>query len=531
LIRNKDFLWWRDGIIYQIYPRSFYDTTGSGIGDLRGIIEKLDYLEELGIDAIWLSPINPSPDIDFGYDVSDYLSIDPKFGSMGDFDELVKKAEGKGIRIIIDLVLNHTSGLHEWFLESRRSKNNPKRDWYIWRDGKENDHPPNNWISIIGGSAWEWDETTGQYYLHMYYKEQPDLNWRNPEVRRHLLNVFRFWLDKGVKGFRLDVFNLYFKDEEFRNNPVRPFHLRPDQRQALKYNCDQPEMMDVLADIRRILDQYDDVYAIGETLLSAPEKAAKYCGEHALHQTFLFNFLECPWNVECFSHVVNSWESALGSENLPSYVLSNHDVIRSASRYGQEKNDERLKVAAAMLLTLRGTPFLYYGEEIGMREIKLKRSQILDPVGLRFWPFYKGRDACRAPMQWNHEENAGFTSGMPWLPLHQDWRERNVDSQWNQHNSLFNFYKKMISLRRSEEILVRGDMHFLHDVPKKVMAYERNFLDKTARIYLNFSDKPQVIGQPKEASYKVFSSKRECCPDEICNTLLPNEVLIIFSTG
>lgn len=528
---DKDFIWWRDGIIYQIYPRSFYDTTGSGIGDLRGIIEKLDYLEDLGIDAIWLSPINPSPDRDFGYDVSDYLSIDPRFGSMGDFDELVKKAEGKGIRIIMDLVLNHTSDLHEWFLESRRSRNNPKRDWYIWRDGKGNGRPPNNWLSAFGGSAWEWDERTGQYYLHMFYKEQPDLNWRNPDVRRHLLNVFRFWLGKGVKGFRLDVFNLYFKDEEFRDNPVRPFHLRPDQRQALKYNCDQPEMMDVLADIRRILDQYDDVYAIGETLLSAPEKAAKYCGEHALHQTFLFNFLECPWNAECFSLVVKSWESTLGRENWPNYVLNNHDVKRSASRYGQGEDDERLKVAAAMLLTLRGTPFLYYGEEIGLRDVKLKRSQILDPVGLRFWPFYKGRDGCRAPMQWTSEANAGFTSGEPWLPLHQDWRERNVERQRDQPDSLFNFYKLMIDLRRSEEVLIKGDIHFLRDLPKNVIAYERRFLDKKARIYLNFSDKLQGIGIPKEAIQKVISSKGTRCAEKTLNTLLPNEALVVFFMG
>lgn len=265
MIRNKDFLWWRDGIIYQIYPRSFYDTTGSGIGDLRGIIEKLDYLEDLGIDAIWLSPINPSPDIDFGYDVSDYLSIDPKFGTMQDFDELVERSRQKGIRIVMDLVLNHTSDLHPWFQESRSSQDHPKRDWYIWRDGKGNSRPPNNWISIIGGSAWEWDETSGQYYLHMYYKEQPDLNWRNPKVRQRLLDVFRFWLDKGVKGFRLDVFNLYFKDDMFRDNPVRPFHLRPDQRQELKYNCDQPEMMDILADIRRILNQYRRLHDWGNT--------------------------------------------------------------------------------------------------------------------------------------------------------------------------------------------------------------------------------------------------------------------------
>lgn len=527
---EKDFLWWRDGIIYQIYPRSFYDTTGSGIGDLNGITKKLDYLEDLGIDAIWLSPINPSPDRDFGYDVSDYLSIDPKFGSMEDFDELVRKANARGIRIIMDLVLNHTSDQHPWFKQSRESRDNPRRDWYIWRNGKEKGRPPNNWLSVFGGSAWEWDATTGQYYLHMFYKEQPDLNWRNPEVRRELLDVFRFWLDKGVKGFRLDVFNLYFKDEEFQDNPVRPLHIRPDQRQVLTYNCDLPEMKDILADIRVILDQYEDAYAVGETFLSTPEKAAGYCGSNSLHQAFLFEFLDCSWNAGCFTRAVKYWESALGRKKWPNYVLNNHDVKRSASRYRQGNDDDRLKVAAAMLLTLRGTPFLYYGEEIGMREVKLKRSQILDPVGLRFWPFYKGRDGCRSPMQWNQEENSGFTTGESWLPLHADWRERNVDNQRNQPDSLYNFYKQLIALRRSEEVLVRGDIHFLHGATKNVMAYERRFLDEKAWIYFNFSDTLQGIEMTKDPIRRVFSSKRESGISETFKTLLPNEVLVLFSS-
>jgi alpha-glucosidase len=428
----------------------------------------------------------------------------------------------------MDLVLNHTSDRHAWFMESRESRDNPKRDWYIWRDGKDKGRPPNNWLSVFGGSAWEWDETTRQYYLHMFYKEQPDLNWRNPEVRSQLLDVFRFWLDKGVKGFRLDVFNLYFKDEEFRDNPVRPFHVRPDQRQELKYNCDLLEMKDVLTEICKVLDQYDDAYAIGETFLGTPAKASSYCGEHALHQAFLFDFLECSWNARCFPNVVKSWESALGREDWPNYVLNNHDVKRSASRYGQGEDDERLKVAAAMLLTMRGTPFLYYGEEIGMREAKLKRTQILDPVGLRFWPFYKGRDGCRTPMQWNREVNAGFTSGDPWLPLHPNWQKRNVESQAKDYVSLLNFYKKLIALRRSEEVLVKGDIHFLQDVPKKVMAYERRFSDQKARIYLNFSDKLQAIGMPKGTTQKVFSSQRASCAGETLNTLLPKEALIVF---
>lgn len=526
---EDNFLWWRDGIIYQIYPRSFYDSTGSGIGDLRGIMQRLDYLEELGIDAIWLSPINPSPDRDFGYDVSDYLSIDPKFGRIEDFEELVKQAGIKGIHIVMDLVLNHTSDQHPWFQESRSSRENPKRDWYIWKEGKRKGQPPNNWLSVFGGSAWKWDENTGQYYLHMFYPEQPDLNWRNPEVRKHLLEVFRFWLEKGVKGFRLDVFNLYFKDDKFRDNPVRPFHVRPDQRQAMKYNSDLPEMMDVLADIRAILDQYESAYAVGETFLSTPEKTAGYCGEHALHQAFLFDFLECPWNAQRFSRVVEQWEEAIGMDRWPNYVLNNHDVKRSASRYGQGENDERLKIAAAMLLTLRGTPFLYYGEEIGMREVKLKKSQILDPVGLRFWPFYQGRDGCRTPMQWDLTANAGFTSGRTWLPLHPDWQERNVEKQVKDSGSLLNFYKELIALRRAEEVLVKGEIHLLYDAPRNVLAYERVYLNKKAWIYLNFSDKPQWIGIPDATIRKVFSSQRGNHDEGTHDSLLPNEALIVFS--
>ncbi|MBM3138205.1 MAG: alpha-glucosidase, partial [Chloroflexi bacterium] len=484
----------------------------------------------LGIDAIWLSPINPSPDRDFGYDVSDYLSIDPKFGSMDDFDELIQQTERKGIRIVMDLVLNHTSDQHPWFQESRSSRENPKRDWYIWRDGKGIGRSPNNWISIIGGSAWEWDEAMGQYYLHMYYKGQPDLNWRNPEVRENLLDVFRFWLGKGVKGFRLDVFNLYFKDEEFHDNPVRPFHLRPDQQQALKFNCDQPELKDTLAEIRKILDQYNDAYAIGETLLSNPGKAAGYCGENALHQAFLFDFLECPWNAHRFSSVFDQWEKSLGRDRWPNYVLNNHDVKRSASRYGQGEDDDRLKVAAAMLLTLRGTPFMYYGEEIGMREVTLKRSQILDPVGLRFWPFYKGRDGCRTPMQWNSIENAGFSIGQPWLPLHPDWRERNVENQTKDPGSLLNFYKELIVLRRSEEVLVKGEIRLLQDVPNNVLAYERVYLTKKARIYLNFCQTPQEVNFAKEEILKGFSNKRKEFHFQNTISLFPDEALILFSS-
>ncbi len=284
-------LWWRDGVIYQIYPRSFLDTTHNGLGDLNGICSRLEYLSELGVDAIWLSPVYPSPDADFGYDVSDYTAIDPRFGDMQDFDNMVAEAHSRGIRIVMDLVLNHTSEQHSWFLESRSSRDNPKRDWYLWRDPAPGKKLPNNWRSVFGGTGWEWDEHTGQYYFHTFAKEQPDVNWHNPEVRQAMLDVFRFWLERGVDGFRLDVFNAYFKHAEFRNNPTK-LGVMPYDHQRHHYDIDQPEMFPLLAELRKLLDSYPERYAVGETFLASPKVAARYCGPNLLHATFDFRFSE-----------------------------------------------------------------------------------------------------------------------------------------------------------------------------------------------------------------------------------------------
>jgi len=488
-----DFLWWRDGVIYQIYPRSFADSSGSGIGDLKGITEHLEYLKNLGVNGIWLSPINPSPDVDFGYDVSDYCAIDPKFGSMADFDRLIKEAGDLGIKVILDLVLNHSSDRHPWFEASRSSRENPYRDWYLWRDPNDKGGLPNNWQSIFGGKGWEWDEHTRQFYFHMFYKEQPDFNWRNPNVRQALLDVFRFWLDKGVKGFRLDVFNAYFKEAQFRSNPVKMFGIRPFERQIHKYDSDQPELMGVLADIRNLLDKYPQTYVVGETFLSTPQKAATYCGDGILHAAFNFKFLENPWNPARFTQIIQEWENALGDQKWPNYVLNNHDIQRSATRYGQEEDDERLKVAAAMLLTLRGTPFIYYGEEIGMRDIRVKRADIQDPIGKRYWPFFKGRDGCRAPMQWDASLNAGFSKGKPWLPLHPDYRERNVQAQLRDKDSLLNFYKRLLALRRQHPVLTRGSFNPIQNMPTGVMVYERCYEGSIALMLLNFHDSSKTV--------------------------------------
>ncbi len=478
--------WWKNGIIYQIYPRSFQDSGNDGIGDIPGITDRLAYLADLGIDAIWLSPIYPSPDVDFGYDVSDYCDIDPKFGRMEDFERLVENAHRYNIRIILDLVLNHSSDQHPWFVQSRSSRNNAFRDWYLWRDPNSKGGPPNNWQSVFGGPGWEWDEPTGQYYFHMFYKQQPDLNWRNPAVREALLNVFRFWCEKGVDGFRLDVFNAYFKHAEFPNNPSK-IGLRGFDRQEHIYDVDQPELIPLLQDIRKILDAYPQRYAVGETFLGSAGRAEKYCQPGLLHATFNFDLAHARWNAAKMKKAVLGWENSLPRESWPTQVLNNHDVKRSATRFSRDENDDRLKMAALMLLTLRGTPYLYYGEEIGMRDIPISRKQILDPIGKRFWPFYIGRDGCRSPMQWDADDNAGFSQTQPWLPVHQNYPQRNVEKQQQDAGSLLNFYKAVIRLRRDQPALQCGDFRALELAEKDVFAYLRRRGDEALLVVLNFS--------------------------------------------
>lgn len=478
-------LWWRDGIIYQIYPRSFADGNGDGIGDLIGITGKLDYLADLGIDAIWLSPIYPSPDVDFGYDVSNYRDIDPKYGTMADFDRLVVEAHKRKIHIVMDMVLNHTSDQHPWFLQSRSSKDNPYRDWYIWRDGKKPGKSPNNWQAVFGGKAWEYDQATDQYYYHMFCPQQPDLNWRNPAVRQEIMNTFRFWLGKGVDGFRLDVFNEYFKDAQFRDNPFK-FGIRPFDWQQHKFDYDQPEVMDVVAEIRSILDAYPDRYVVGETFLPTPETAVKYVGNGKFHAAFDFRLLASKWDAARYLSIIQYWDGLHTGDMWPNYVLDNHDNPRSATRFGRGEDDERMKVAAALQLTLRGTPYLYYGEEIGMRDIHLKRSEIMDPIGKRYWPFHKGRDGCRSPMQWSGEQNAGFSNAKPWLKVNPDYLLRNVELQKADPRSLLNFYRELIRIRRGSSALCRGMFQVLTFDPRRLIAYLRQDMDETVLVVLNF---------------------------------------------
>jgi alpha-glucosidase len=499
-----DFLWWRDGVIYQIYPRSFMDTNGDGLGDLPGIIVRLDYLQELGVDAIWLSPFYPSPDKDFGYDISDYTAVDRRFGTLDDFDRLVEAAHRRGMRVVLDMVLNHTSDQHPWFQESRRSRADPRRDWYIWRD------QPNNWQAVFGGPAWQLDRLTGQYYLHLFTTEQPDVNWRNPQVRQALLDVFRFWLERGVDGFRLDVFNAFFKHPDLLDNPTRP-GLVGFQRQRHLYDIDQPEMMPLLNELRSLLDAYPERYAVGETFLATPEKTVSYCGPDKLHAAFSFDFsasyLRFPWGAPFVKEKITAREKIFDAAGVwPTTVMSNHDLKRAASRYGKGEADEQAFIAMTLLLTLRGTPFLYYGEEIGMRDISLKRSEILDPPGKKFWPFFKGRDGCRAPMQWDASPNAGFSSAQPWLPVHPDYLQRNVEVQRQDPASLFNFTKKLLALRKALPALRGGSLAFLEGTPGDVLAYLRQTPDQSVLVAVNFKKSPASFQLPGGSWELVIAS-------------------------
>lgn len=510
--------WWKRAVFYQIYPRSFKDSNGDGIGDLAGIIEKLDYLNDgtpgsLGIDAIWFSPFFKSPEYDFGYDVADYCNIDPRFGTLADFDRLVAEAHRRGIRVMLDLVVNHSSHEHPWFKESRSSRDNPKRDWYIWRDGVgPRRRPPNNWRNNFFGPAWSWDEATEQYYLHSFLPQQPDLNWFNPEVRRAVDDVVRFWLERGADGFRLDVAHIYCKDEQLRSNPPFYRRMKVDQRmpygdrsllmnlfnllglpefQVKQYNQHHPETHRVLKEFRKTLDEYPEKTSIGEILSEDPQVVASYygSGNDELHMNFYFDMTQCRWKADAFRGCVERWERLLPAEAWPAYTFSNHDIVRAISRYGGEENSgARARLLVMLLLTLRGTAFIYYGEEIGMKEARLPRRLLLDPVGKKWYPFHRGRDGCRTPMQWDGGPVAGFTSGKPWLPVGPEAEQRNVAAQEKDPDSLLNFYRRMIWLRKEQPALLAGSYRsVVEGVPGDCYLYLRESEEQQLLVALNFS--------------------------------------------
>jgi alpha-glucosidase len=455
-MNNSDEFWWRHGIFYQIYPRSFQDSNADGVGDIKGIIDRLPYLQALGVDAIWLSPIFPSPMADFGYDIADYTGIDPLFGSMEDFDALVKAAHAAGLKVILDLVPNHTSDRHRWFIESRRSRDDPKRDWYIWREPAADGGPPNNWLSEFGGSAWEYDAATGQYYYHAFLAQQPDLNWRNPAVRHAIYDVMRFWLGKGVDGFRVDVIWHLIKDGEFRDNPPNPNFRegRPPREKILPLQTtDQAEVHDVIAEMRRVVEEFDSRVLIGEIYLPL-ERLVAYYGRDlsGAHLPFNFALLSAPWNARAIEKIILEYERVLPAGAWPNWVLGNHDRPRVASRVGQDQ----ARVAAMLLLSLRGTPTLYYGDEIGMHQVAIAPDQVRDPFEKNVPGIGVGRDGCRTPMQWNATPNAGFSTSTPWLPLADDFVHENAVNLEADSRSILSLYKALIGLRKKLPQLVSG---------------------------------------------------------------------------
>ncbi|HVE79059.1 MAG TPA: alpha-amylase family glycosyl hydrolase [Gemmatimonadaceae bacterium] len=476
--------WWERGLVYQVYPRSFLDSNGDGVGDLPGITRRLDYLAWLGVDAVWVSPIYPSPMADFGYDVSDHNAVHPAFGTLADFDALVADAHGRGLKVVLDFVPNHTSDEHPWFVAARASRSAPRRDWYVWSDPVPGGGPPNNWRSVFGGSAWELDTRAGQYYYHAYLREQPDLNWRNPEVRRAMMEVLRFWLERGVDGFRVDAVHKLFEDERLRDNPPNP-DWQPSQPPYLGllnvHTSDLPEVHDAIAEMRRVLDEYGDRVLITEAYLPTDRLMRYYgTGGAGAHLPFNFQLIELPWRASAIAGAIAAYEAALPAGGWPNWVLGNHDRSRIATRAGAAQ----ARVAAMLLLTLRGTPTVYYGDEIGMRDVPIPPELVQDPFEKNVPGIGVGRDPVRTPMQWGAGPNAGFSSGTPWLPVARDYRVVNVEAQRADPRSLLSLYRRLIELRRAEPALSVGSYAAL-EASGDVLAYARRAGQRAIVVALN----------------------------------------------
>ncbi|HEX2554992.1 MAG TPA: alpha-amylase family glycosyl hydrolase [Microvirga sp.] len=487
--------WWKRGIVYQIYPRSFQDSNGDGIGDLEGIRRRLDYLAGLGVDAVWISPIFPSPMADFGYDVADYCDIDPLFGTLEDFDRLIAEAHARHLRVILDFVPNHTSDRHPWFQESRSSRTSPKRDWYIWRDAKPDGSPPNNWISNFGGPAWTWDEATGQYFYHAFLTEQPDLNWRNPQVRAAMYDALRFWLRRGVDGFRVDVIWHLVKDAEFRDNPPNPAY-RPDQAEINRFlqvhSADQPEVHAVIAEMRAVLEEFPERVLIGEIYLPI-ERLVAYYGQDlgGAHLPFNFQLVHTAWTARDIAALVDEYEAALPSGGWPNWVLGNHDQPRIAARVGQAQ----ARVAAMLLLTLRGTPTMYYGDEIGIGKVDIPPDAVQDPWERNEPGLGLGRDPERTPMHWDGSANGGFTTGRPWLPLDPGFATSHVEALSRDPSSILTFYRRLIALRRRHLALGVGAYRPVA-TEGDVLVYERRHGPERILVALNLGHEPRTVALP-----------------------------------
>jgi alpha-glucosidase len=528
--------WWQKGIIYQIYPRSYQDSNGDGIGDLKGITSRLDHIKNLNVDAIWLSPIYPSPMHDFGYDVADYTDIHPMFGDMDEFDHFLEEVHQRGLKLILDLVPNHTSDEHAWFGKSRSHRVNPKRDWYIWRDPTPNGGPPNNWVSYFGGSAWTLDQQTNQYYLHQFAPQQPELNYRHPEVLPAMLDVMRFWLDKGVDGFRMDVIWLLLKDELFRDEPPNP---TDDGKWGIHgsldhiYTANMPGIHGLIRQMRAVLDEYDDRMMVGEIYLPF-DQAMLYYGQNLdeCHLPYNFQLIMLDWNAQTVRTIVNTYEAGLPAGAWPNWVFGNHDQHRIATRVGQAQ----ARVANMLLLTLRGTPTTYYGEEIGMENVTIPPHMVQDPPAVNQPEIAHliGRDPERTPMQWDDTPNAGFApnSVMPWLPLPEDYASQNVRTQEKNPTSMLMLYQALTSLRRAELALCVGDYSPVDVDDKSVFAYRRSFNGTDSFIMvLNFSDEDSRLDLGQYGADAVIEIstdlQRRGAVDMEKLHLNPNEGLVI----
>ena len=473
--------WWRGSVTYQVYPRSFQDSDGDGIGDLPGLTRRLAHIAQLGCDAVWLSPIFTSPMADMGYDVSDYTDIDPLFGTLADFDAMLAHAHALGLKVIIDQVISHSSSAHPFFAESRASRANPKADWYVWADARPDGTPPNNWVSVFGGSAWEWDARRRQYYLHNFLPSQPDFNFHNPDVQDWLLETMRFWLDRGVDGFRLDTVNYYFHDRHLRSNPPEPRNetqpaINPYDMQDHLYSKTRPENIGFLQRIRALLDSYDDRAMVGEVGEGrrAVEVMAEYTkGEDRLHMAYSFDMLGPQFTAAHFRSRVERFFTG-APDGWPCWAFSNHDVIRHVSRWSEAGTQDGVaRLSAALLLSLQGSICLYQGEELGQTETDIEYHELTDPPGFAFWPDYKGRDGCRTPMVWDATARGGFTEGRPWLPVKAPQLSRNVASQDGVPGSVLETYRQMLAWRRANPALRTGPTRFV-DLPEPLLAFFRD---------------------------------------------------------
>ena len=491
--------WWKHAVVYEIYPRSYGDSNNDGTGDLNGITQHLDHLAQLGVDAIWITPCFPSPQVDFGYDVSDYRNIDPQYGTLADFDRLVAEAKKRNVKVILDFVVNHSSDKHRWFQESEKSRTNRYRDYYIWRDGKGSGQPPNNWTSTFGGPSWTFSDATNQWYYHFFYPQQPDLNWRTPKVEQEMFDVTRFWYKRGVYGFRLDAVDTLFEDPNLSDNP--PLSGTDAYGMPLQQHINDKRPAEVHAELRKlrkVADEYPGRVLIGETWTDTPEQLAEYYGPNndELQMPMYFNFTKVKkLDANEFRQKVAAIESN-PVHGWPVYVLSNHDIRRYVDRYSEgQTKDQIAKLMSALYLTLRGSAILYYGEEIGMENNDPKRVEdVKDVIGKKGWPKEIGRDGERTPMQWDSSANAGFNKGAtPWLPVDENYTTHNVATESADPNSVLNWYRQLIRLRRTNPAFYEGSYVSLNDTDANVMAYLRNTPGSQAVVILNFSNQSQTV--------------------------------------